>query len=108
MASYPPGTCGTCQTPMDLALKEAGLKAHPLCSDPERRIAKDGCDVAGCTDPGPVWRFPHGDYDMTHARMMAPRRQWPDLGIPVDKPEPETGPEKAAAPQQAAMELEAG
>jgi hypothetical protein len=100
---YPPGTCPVCLTPMDLALKEAGDKAHPLCAHPERRVHKDGCDFRGCGETAYVW--PHGNYDLTHAKMMAPQRQWADLGIPMDKPEP-----AAARPKlerQPVMELEA-
>lgn len=101
---YPPGTCPTCLTQMDTALRDAKMGAHPLCAQPERRRA-EACDFAGCALP--AWKWPHGDYDLGHAKMMAPRRQWAALGIPLDKPEPEPGP--ARGPARAGMsELEAG
>ena len=104
VTGYPPGTCPTCLTQMHTALRDAGMTAHPLCAQPERRRA-EACDFAGC--PLPAWTWPHGNYDLGHAKMMAPRRQWPELGIPLDKPEPEARPRPAAV-GAALTELEAG
>lgn len=112
---YPPGTCPVCLTPMDEALRGAPetnapgspkAKAHPLCAEPQRRIHEAGCDFAGCGETAYVW--PHGNYDLTHAKMMAPQRQWAELGIPMDKPEPATRTRPEPEHQQDAMELEAG
>jgi hypothetical protein len=104
VTGYPPGTCPVCLTPMDLALRDAGEPAHPLCVHPERRRA-EACDFAGCLLP--AWKWPHGNYDLGHAKMMAPRRHWAELGIPLDKPEPEPRP-RAAAASAAPTQLEAG
>lgn len=82
VTGHPPGTCPACLTLMHTALRDAGLTRHPLCELPLRRAAPDGCDVAGCDVTAERW--PHGDYDLKHAQMMAPRRQWPELGIPLD------------------------
>lgn len=50
-----------------------------------------GCGVSLCKDePGP---YPHGDYCVRHARMMAPRSQWTELGVPYpDGQEPALAP----------------
>ena len=99
VTGHPPGTCPACLTPMHTALRTAGLTRHPLCELPYRRAAPDGCDVTGCDQPAERW--PHGDYDLRHAQMMAPRQQWPDLGIPLDQPVANaTVPARGKAPGQ--------
>ncbi len=98
----PPGTCPTCLAPMHTALRDAELNRHPLCELPYRRAAPDGCDVRGCTEPAEKW--PHGDYDLRHAQMMAPRQQWPALGIPLDKPAVADAAARRASPRSGQAE----
>jgi hypothetical protein len=91
--------CGTCQLPMDPALDRAGLDRHPCCEIPPmipagvRRAPApapaapwaepaEACQAGWKCDPDPA-AYPHGDYCLRHARMMAPASRWRALGVPL-------------------------
>lgn len=51
--------------------------------------------ILGCA--GSADAYPHGDWCLRHARMMAPQSQWRALGVPYPKgQEPPSGPEPPA------------
>lgn len=85
-----------CGVPLDQVLQDAGIGIHPACAGPMPRpetptspaapVPSGSCDMLGCND-GPVTYYERqGSYDLRHARMMIPRAQWSEHGVPEPEP----------------------
>jgi hypothetical protein len=62
--------------------------------------------IRGCKDKADS--YPHGDYCPRHARMMAPRIQWAELGVPYpegQEPPPVPEPAKLTRPVRTVLGL---
>jgi hypothetical protein len=68
--------CLVCGEQLDPVLIVAGDTSHPCCDPGETLI----CGTRGCKDTAVM--YPHGTWCLQHARMMAPRSQWEQLGVP--------------------------